>query len=353
MIKEVKRLPIPKTERGFMRDTFTNVIEELLLAHHSARQTILLYGNSGYGKSSTIKSFTAKKGWGLETIYCITLDPLTTSMPVAAADHMRFIPNEVIHRLCNATKPTIALFDETNKFTNPSVENMLNSIFLDRSYNGHKFSDQVLIVGCMNFVQNSGTAQELDYSIINRATNILYAPDIGDIKQNMQTPLGSLLAENLPMRSSGVAEFGEEVLDRLEGDPEETSPRQLDAIGEILQYSPDLSDAAIKFLCIGRLGKKKGKLAADVILKNRGLVNVLDATTQDKVVKLYKTGERAHVNSLVSSCSDIEVALYVAEQTASPQLTALVLNKFGNKTMLPNGEMLLGYCLDKKLISVG
>ena len=332
--------------------SFSEVVQELLAAHHKARKTVLLYGNSGYGKSATIESYCKNNSIKLEKIFCITLDPLTSSMPVEKGDMMRFIPNEQLHRLCTTTEPTVVLYDETNKFSNPSVENMLNSIFLDREYNGHKFSDSVLVVGCMNFVSKSGSAQELDFSIINRATNILFAPSVADIKTNMQTKMGKLLTDVLPLKCSGVVEFKTEVLDRLHGEDDETSPRQIDDIACILQANPDLSDQAIELLCIGRLGSKKGKMAAHHIIKNRDLVDVLNTSTTDKVVDLFNKGERQSVIHLLEECVDFDAGLYVVEKTKSPQLAATLVKNFGNNYMVGNTPLLM-FLVDKGLLKFG
>jgi len=281
--------------------SFSEAIKELLTAHHKTQKTLLFWGNSGYGKSSTVISYAKENSYRLIKIQCIALDPLTVSFPVEKGGVMKFIPCEWMETVCNTTEPTVLLFDEANKFSNPSVENMLNSLFLDREYNGHKISDSVLIVGTLNFKALSNTAQELDFSIINRATNILFAPDKVSIISNLQSDTAKRIAQHLPISCSGEEEFQEEVLDRLHVNDNETSARQIDDLAHIFDKSM-LSDKALELLCTGRLGDRKGSIAFNS-LKIKSCLTLTKGTF-DKILELYNKGELQLVKTALISCTN-------------------------------------------------
>ena len=302
--------------------SFSIAINELLEAHHKTQKTILLWGNSGYGKSSSVISYAKNKGFKLIKIQCIALDPLTVSFPIEKEGVMKFVPCEWMNEVCNATEPTVLLFDEANKFSNPSVENMLNSLFLDREYNGHKISDSVLIVGTLNFKALSNTAQELDFSIINRATNVLFAPNKTSIISNLQSKTAQALAMFLPISCSGEEEFQEEVLDRLHVSDDETSPRQIDDLSFICDNS-SLGHKALELLCVGRLGDKKGAIAFNYF-KNRNAYEPLTKNNFNQLINKWKNGERELVKGSLKLCKDESLIQTFASAVGDRTLDAFV-----------------------------
>jgi hypothetical protein len=345
-----------KTVINKTRVNFREVIFELIEAHHKSRKTMLIWGNSGYGKSATVKSFCKEMGFKLEQIFCITLDPLTQSMPVdRGGPSMVFIPNEQLERLCNATEPTVVLYDETNKFSNPSVENMLNSIFLDREYNGHKFSESVVIIGCMNFKSRSTTAQELDFSIINRATNILFRPSPDDIRKNMQTSVGGLLASILPVKCNGQKEFDEEVLSRFnqvelaDEDKEGATARQMDEVGMLIEDNPTLSDKAIEMICNGRLGDVFGGIASQHIIKNKSVPKALTQNNLHEVVSLFHRGDINVVIALLKGCQDFDLCYKVAVSVKDKTISQALVGQFGRDKEV-NGKPLYFDLMDQGIL---
>jgi hypothetical protein len=259
---------------------------------------------------------------------------------------MDFIPNEQLHRLMNATKPTIVLYDELNKFSNPSVENMLNSIFLDRCYNGHKFSDQVLIVGCLNFRSKSTSAKDLDFSIINRATSVLFQPDHKDIVEGMRTAKGKILASKLGASCGGKDEFQEEVMDRFDeqfpekgGNAFEVAARPMDELFEMID-NKTLSDRALMMLCNGRFGGKLGAKIFKIIEKMTTEVSELTAATLPKVVALHAKDKNL-AQALMDGCQDFDVCFELVKQTKSVPLAGLLMKKFDKKRIMPSGQALL------------
>lgn len=323
--KKVSLTQQPTTLETLSTDTttsFKDTLYSLFKAHHLTKAPIILWGKSGFGKSSTVRSFAKDNGYNLEVWQAIALDPLTMALPVERRDRMDFIPNESFHRLITATEPTILLIDEVNKFSNPSVENMLNSLILEREYNGFKLSDSVLIVGTANFVADSQTAQLLDFSIINRCTNIMFSPDKLDIVENMQSVMAKGFVNLFNHVDTSEESFRIEISDRLHISDNEISPRQLDAIGHIIEKAPWLSEDAVKLLCIGRIGNVKGIKLFEYIRANRKVMTVKELES------LYKQDQQA-VLDYVEFCNDLKLIESLQKALNSTKIDIILKNRRG------------------------
>lgn len=327
----------------------TDPILELLDLHYRKQKTMILWGSSGFGKSSTVKAFAKSIGAEFLPVFAITLDPLTTSVPVVdqTTKQIDSYPCGWLKEACDPNgKPTVLLLDEINKFSNPSVQNMLNEIILDRRYGSHKIRDNVFIVACANFVAESEQASPLDCSILKRVTNVLFAPDSASIINNMQSALGKTLAGILKPQSKGKELFKEEVLSQLSSDV----PRQIDEVGFLCE-GETLSTQAVEMLCIGRVGEK-GKDLVQPILRSSTYVNVLDSTTIDKVVKMHDAGARVEVQGLIEQGKDSNAACEVVFKTKSPLLAHVVLKKYGAELEF-NGKSFIAECFKSNLVKAG
>lgn len=302
--------------------SFTSSLYELFLAHAKCKTPVILWGKSGFGKSSTVRSFAKKFNFNLEVWQAIALDPLTMALPVERGDMMKFIPNESIERLINATEPTVLLIDEINKFSNPSVENMLNSLILEREYNGFKISDKVLIVGTANFVADSQTAQLLDFSIINRATNILFTPSKEDIVENMQSEIAKKFVGLFNHVDNSMESYRIEISDRLHISDSEISPRQLDVIGKLVEENPLLKNEAIKLICEGRIGLQKGLKLYEYIKSTRKKMTI-------KELKDIYNKNQQQVLDYIEFCDNISFLEALQKELNSTKIDVLIKKRKG------------------------
>lgn len=342
--------PAVATVQGIVTVASQDPIADVLELHYRKKKSLILWGSSGYGKSSTVRTFADTIQAEVVPVYAITLDPITTAMPVPDTEKgtITSYPGPWLKRVAVTgdasidSKPVVLLLDEINKYANSSVMNMLNELILDRQYAGHKLRDNVFVVGCANFVAESEAASQLDVSILKRVTNVLFAPSAQQIVDNMRSKLGATLAGKLKPESKGKELFETEILSNLD----KNTPRQIDEIAELVAGEA-LSKDVIEMICIGRIGKDGSKIVND-ILKLSTYVDKLDASTKDKVVAMAKSGATTEAQGLIEKCDDSEIACYVALTAKSATLVAAVRKKFGK--VLYKGESFAEQCIDAGII---
>lgn len=317
---------------------------KVLERHLHTNKSCVIWGNTGLGKSATVKEFAKKNGLKLIDRKAISLDPLTTAMPEIVNGEGRYIPFDWFKEVTTSDEPMCLFIDEINKFSNPSVQNMLNDILLDRQYVGIKIKDNVFIVGAANFVAESEDATQLDKSILARLTNLLLAPSEQDIVDNMQTSIGKSLAAHLKVKSSGKELFEEEILSQLHKD----IPRQLDHIGELCEGVTDRS--VVEMIMKGRIGKDATKSAVDHVVRKALYVSDLTTQTYDKVKEMYNSGAKVEVQGLVENCSDSELICKLALDLKSQVLFGAVCAKLGNGHVMKDGTVFVVEAMNRGLV---
>ena len=322
-----------------------DALQEVLEVHYRKSRSLILWGNSGCGKSSTIKAFADNRNLKFISVYAVTLDPLTTALQVADHDNkvIDSYANLWLREICEPNGPELVLLlDEVNKYSQPSTMNMLNELILERKYLSHKVRDNVFIVGCANFVAESEQANPLDKSILQRVTNILFKPEQADMLANMRSDLARSLLSAISPKLKGKELFEEEILSNLS----EENLRQIDEVA-YLCGGETLSSEATRIICEGRVGKK-GKTLCDIIQKQQNYVSALDNSTFSKVVAMYNSGAHSEVRGLVTNGNDSDIACDLVIQTKSAVLKQAVLTKYGNKVQY-KGEAFLVACADANI----
>jgi hypothetical protein len=307
----------------------TDPLLEVLEVHYRKQKSLVLWGASGYGKSSVLKQFAKDKGIKCVQEFVIAMDPLTTAVPVANQETKQ-LDSYARGWLKEVTEPngepTMLILDEINKYAKPSTMNMLNEIILERKYGEHKIRDNVFIVAAANFVRDSETASQLDCSILKRVTNVLFAPNATEVVKGMQSELGKALAGILKPTANSKEAFKEEVLDNLtKPGSKDIPPRQIDEIANLCDGEV-LSSAAVEMICVGRIGEP-GKQCVQEIVKRSSFCTELAKATLQKVVAMYNSGARTEVQGLVEACTDTDVACELALAVKSPTLCAAILKK--------------------------
>jgi len=332
----------PSTTNSPKKNTLSHseILKELLKLHYEKRMSLLLWGKSGFGKSAVIKEFAKDMGMKLVDKKAISLDPLIVALPSEQKDRMTFKLADWFHELCNSDEPICFFLDEVNKFNNPSVQNMLNDIILDRQYTGHKIKDNVFIVAAANFVGDSEEATPLDDSIMKRFTHVPMIPTSQGIIEGMQTDIGRMLARDLKVTAGGKELYQEEILDRLSKDV----PRQLDHIGILAEGCEERQ--IVEAVAKGRIGDAATPSVVDKILRHSLFVSELTDKNKDKVISMYNSGARVEVQDLLNKCDDGELVCQVVLETKSKVLMGVALKKLGNNHVMKDGTVFLVACAD-------
>ncbi|MCX6130552.1 MAG: AAA family ATPase [Proteobacteria bacterium] len=92
---------------------------KIFSAHCRSRQALMLWGSSGYGKSSMVEEFARRYKLRLEVLHTQYLDPLALFIPatneMSRQGFAKFYPSEIIHRILNSKEKTVLFLDELTR----------------------------------------------------------------------------------------------------------------------------------------------------------------------------------------------------------------------------------------------
>ena len=279
-------------------------IDNILLAHAETKMTTVLWGSSGFGKSSKIKAFAKKYGFDVIEKRTCYIDPLSVVLPHKNEEKkvVDFWPANWLDLLVKTTKPTILFLDEFNNPSCPQTFHLFKELLLDRSVDGIKVSDSVLIVGACNLPEEDSGVVEVPDSVMKRITNLIWAPEVAEVAVNMRTKIGKAIVTNSPksVRSPGVAN-----LDSLTN-----SPRQIDDCVE-LWLTKKLTESDLRTVCVGRCGIESGaSICEQILLESQKVARVLPSVVNEKtfeqILKCEKNGMVIEVSSLLLSSAEDE-----------------------------------------------
>jgi len=266
---------------------FSNILK----AHALARQTAIIWGSSGYGKSSLVYAFAKDHGFEVVEKRTSYVDPLGVNLPHKneAKGQVDFLPAAWIKRLRETTVPTVLFLDEFNRPESAQTFAIMTELLLDRAIDGIKLSDTVLIVAACNFNEEDVGTVEIPDAVMKRATHLIHAPS----KEEICTHLSSELARHVvPSVAQQLIDSPavHPVLDRLNG-----NPRQIDACFSLLATEV-LSDAEFAMICRGRLGIEKGNLLATTVKlhKEKQQFKMPNTLTEEAFTTLKKLTEEGY-----------------------------------------------------------
>lgn len=236
----------------------------IFLAHFVTKQAAILHGSSGYGKSSTVQAFAREYGFRVvEKRTCYT-DPIEVMLPVKNDSDklVDFWPSRWLSELTQEDCPKTVLFlDEFNRPSSTQTFSMFTELLLDRSINGMKISDNVLILGACNLGDEDTGVMEIPDAVLKRVTNLAFVPDDTSILVNMRNKLATEALKLAPkiLSKPGVPEF------KLNG-----NPRQIDAVCSLWSAKHDdkeiLDENDLAVVARGRIGLEAGNLLASTLI---------------------------------------------------------------------------------------
>jgi len=235
-------------------------LNNILMAHFISKQTLILHGSSGYGKSETIKAFIRKNGFKLLEKRTCYVDPIEVLLPVKNDKDqlVDFWPSRWLKMLTETTENYTLFLDEFNRPASSQTFNMFTELLLDRSINGMKISDTVLIVGACNLESEDTGVVSIPNAVMNRATHILFAPTELEIRTNMRSELAREVIKTLGnigkiMDKPGVADF------RMNA-----CPRQVDSVCALWETGV-MNFEELAIVARGRIGLEKGNTLSTAI----------------------------------------------------------------------------------------
>lgn len=141
---------------------------ELSLLSHSVP---LIIGESGIGKTSLVKEFSAKNDMYLVNIDANLLKegeigglPMVVQGKTYYATHHKLI--EIENYLQHHSGEVMLFIDEINRCDH-SVQQELMNLILNREINGYKLDDRVLVAAAMNPTNKMGNYSDTDYQVVD------------------------------------------------------------------------------------------------------------------------------------------------------------------------------------------
>ncbi len=234
---------------------------KIFTAHCRTRQALMLWGSSGYGKSSLIYEFARRRNLQLEVLHAQYLDPLALFIPgtseMSRQGYAKFYPSESVYRILNAKEKTLLFLDELTRAREDTL-NILTEILLERRVFGHSIPHNVFIFAASNFAEEDAGVRELADAVMQRMTHLVHAPDPKGSLTHLQS---SLAQKALQAGKNLIAKPGSyPILDRLR-----PSPRQIDACGRLAEAG--LVGEELLEVCRGRVGIEAGTELAFALIR--------------------------------------------------------------------------------------
>ena len=234
---------------------------KIFSAHCRSRQALMLWGSSGYGKSSMVEEFARRYKLRLEVLHTQYLDPLALFIPatneMSRQGFAKFYPSEIIHRILNSKEKTVLFLDELTRAREDTL-NILTEVLLERRVFGYAIPNNIYIFAASNFAEEDAGVRELPDAVMQRMTHIVHAPDPSTALKNLKN---SLAQKALQSGKNLIGRPGSyPILDRLR-----PSPRQIDACGLLAEAG--LKGEELLEACRGRIGLEAGTELAFALLR--------------------------------------------------------------------------------------
>jgi len=327
----------------------------IFLAHYVARKPIILHGSSGSGKSSCVKALEGliptkeqikkqpelnevKKSGGFKVFekrLCF-LDSLSVILPIKN-DKDKVIDLYIAKWIKdlspeNCTEPTVLFLDEFNRPANQTSFHIMTELLLDRRIDGHKISDNVLIVAAANLASEDVGVVEVPNATLQRLTNIFHVPSDAEQRLHHKYDLNRKILQRVPALHSKY------------GVPEvhlENCGRQRDVAAQLVETGL-LNREEIGLCARGLLGMEFGTMWAEACFQELDSVErKLPVTlTEESFTQLKKLEEGGMIIEVSNFLADFKekspklVALYLIEHALPETCRALVSHHgFSSQTM--------------------
>ena len=280
---------------------------KILVAHYKTKLPLMLWGSSGFGKTSLVKAYAKKYDFDLQILHAQYLDPLALFIPSTSEmkdlGFVKMYPAEVLHQIFHCNKKTILFLDELTRAREETF-NILTELLLERSIFGYRVPASVQIIAASNFSEEDSGVRELPDAVLQRMTHIVHAPEpietIGFIQNAL---IKELLIEDTHLISR-PSRFP--IYDLLRA-----CPRQLDACGTLATQG--LQGDELMAVCRGRIGLESGtEVACRLEMK-------LSSAKKNLPQRLLPE-EYHRVARIESQGGVLEVVQFLREQVKNPEL---------------------------------
>ena len=226
--------------------------DKVFVAHYRAKLPVMLWGASGYGKSTIVANFAKKHGLRLQVLHAQYIDPLSLFIPstqdMREFGFAKFYPSDLVYRIINAKEKTVLFLDELTRAREDTF-NILTELLLERKVFGYALPPHVMIIAASNFAEEDSGVKDIPDAVLQRLTHIIHAPEPEESVKNLRNTLAQKAVMNGRNLISRAVSFP--ILDRLR-----PSPRQIDACGALAEAG--LTEGELLTVCQGRLGIEAG-----------------------------------------------------------------------------------------------
>lgn len=305
---------------------------KVFVAHYRAKLPVMLWGSSGYGKSTIVANFAKKHGMSLQVLHAQYIDPLSLFIPstqdMREFGFAKFYPSDLVYRILNAKEKTVLFLDELTRAREDTF-NILTELLLERKVFGYALPPHVMIIAASNFAEEDSGVKDLPDAVLQRLTHIIHAPEPEESVHNLKNSLAQRAVMNGRNLIARAVSFP--ILDRLR-----PSPRQIDACGALAEAG--LSENELLTVCQGRLGIEAGAEFSFALNRARSggqvsFPNRLDASTMLSLAKFEESGAVLEVVEFLRSQSNfaerqVHVASYLLFHAKPETCRAMQVSRF-------------------------
>lgn len=305
-------------------------LEKILNINKKLKIPTILWGCSGFGKTSVVKEYARKNN--LKTIFvdAITVQPSLTVIPKINNEKVTLYPVPWLEEIVNAKEPTLLFVDELNRVESVSVFNLFISLFLSRKYQNLDISEHVQIIGACNYESEDSGTREIPDALMKRCMHLEWSPNKEEIIKNMN--VNNNIKKNfflLNLFSEKKSLFKENVLSKLN-----INPRQLEKACLFFELANNTLNNTIIEKCI------EGLIGEGVSCIISSLQNSLQEIDLDfnnlkdffnKVEELYNKGKTSEIIKFFedkAQTEDIKKLAQIALLTNKAEIISSLLKIF-------------------------
>jgi hypothetical protein len=276
---------------------------DIFKAHYKTKLPLMLWGSSGYGKTSLVVAYARAFNLKLQVLHAQYIDPMALFIPdthnIAANGYVKFYPSDFLYRIFTAKEPTVLFLDELNRAREDTL-NILTELLLERKVFGHAVGPSVQIIGASNFPEeDGGGVRDLPDAVMQRLTHIVHSPKSEDSARFLNSPSARALAAQV---TKLIQQPGSQNIHALL----KACPRQIDACGMLAEVG-GLRGKDLILCCQGRVGVESGAAVAaglERILRGKAFSfpEKLTPATYEQVKKIEYGGSVVETIEYLKSC---------------------------------------------------
>jgi hypothetical protein len=306
----------------------------ILKAHHLTNLTVVFFGSSGFGKTSTVIDYTKSVGAKLIDKRTSTIEPLALFLPFLNKDtkEIDVYFTQWVNAMLHAESHTVIFLDEITNPSCPEVYSIMKELLGERTILGRPISKHIQFIGASNLSSEDTGVKDLPDSLMTRITKIDFAPTVTDVLAHMEPEEVRFFSQNTDLLAKP----------NIEENMQTPNPRQIRACTRLFKTGL-LSFSELKMCFAGRIGKEAGLAYADFLASPRNQENELpqQITVNNLLyIKSFETAGRALEVTHFLKRDGLDrsaIALYLAEHAGAE----VARNLHESKIELPRIEQSL------------